>query len=277
MSEVGNLINESDKNGVWAPWLDALRPKKRLVLTAAVSFAVVFYIASKMLLREPWEAIALAKVGKVRGELIEPVAMAVDRLNSAGFLEELAISPQDGGDAEALAQLRRSFRARVTSSSLIEIRVRGRNEHEARQFVTGVVATLQRAHAGLAEPAVALMERRRAQLQGRVKIWEAQFATVSEHLASLAGAPTKARREGDTLTATLLHEQFRSQLHDLEAEIATLDRQLDTSQTTPSALIAAPELRQIGVGWWADTIRAALGLGFGLVFAVLLALTIHRR
>jgi hypothetical protein len=266
--------NDNDISVTWAPWLARLRGRTRLVLTAASVIAVAFFFVSKAVVDESWEAIALAKVGKVRGEQIEPVAMAVERLNSAGFHEDLS---QSGDDAETAAQLRRSFRARVTSSSLIELRVRGRSEEEARGFVSVVISRLQRAHAEIAEPAIALMQQRRSQLQARLSEWDTQFRAVSERLASVVRHPPSARRDGDIVVATLLHEQLRTQFHDLEAEIANLNRQLDTLQTMPTALVASPELRRIGAGLLADATRAALGLGLGLLFGILLGLTQPRR
>lgn len=252
---------------------------KRLILitTVAVSLpiAVVAFVMSDV-----WEVSAalqigqIGQVGQVGQRPVEAIEIAVERVKSRHFLDEIL---SEAGLREKAA---RNFFYKTLSvkpvkgTAFIEIKVQGSAPNETASVLQIVADRLQKIHQELAAPVLKKLatdlkttkERISDITESQEKIWEGR--KTGQSLARL--------KHDETLLLTNLDYQQKIVLSDLLNQKTALEVALSATQTFPTRFVSPPLISEEPVAPKRLMI-VIIGVIAGLLAGVILALIVRSR
>ncbi|HVK55278.1 MAG TPA: hypothetical protein VM532_09650 [Burkholderiales bacterium] len=250
-----------------APWLTVVFAKRWFILAITILFAILFPSITRQVSPPSWEGRGLLRVGTVDADPIEPVPEVVDRLNSRSFQDEKLFGLESGGlsDSGSDARLRSSFRARMLASGLIELRARGINEQEARQFISAPAEMLVNDLQGKAELHLKPLRQRLAQRTADAALLERNLMGIMKQNQHVSRGV--ARNDALAYNEPMMFQLFTIKIQDIEAEKALLVSQLNSIRSRSTALVDPPDVRRVGVGILPIAILAIMGAGLGFLLS----------
>ena len=243
------------------------------VITAAV--AVTF-------MKPQWDATATIQIGAVgqagqagqaAGQVIEPPARVVARVNLKSFEDAVLASPGLSGQTTPEAKLfRGSLKVKaLPNTDLIEIKVRGYSWESAKRSTEATVDYLHRIHQGMAATTVQRMKQFLAQAEREIAQTKAEREKALKILDLKDKAISEASFMGNIVLANIM-VQRDNELRGLEQAKKGYEEQLDPMRTYPTSYIekisvsegpVAPKKSQILV------LAGVMGLFLGVVAAFL--------
>ena len=207
-----------------------------------VLVAVVVALAYVSLVSPEWQASAVVQVGQVGGVgLVESPARTVERMKQGTFenavLTQLGIPLLENNPQATL--FKSGFKIKTPpNTDVIQLELRAKSVEEARRQMEAVVATLQRAHARVAEPSIirlkSLSTHLAADTQKINKERERLLTALEEKSKSGAGD----RFSGNVLIASILQAKD-TELRALEERRFVVNDNLDPAKTYPTLPIEA--------------------------------------
>ncbi|MFH1618768.1 MAG: hypothetical protein ABIG11_02585 [bacterium] len=233
--------------------------------------AFVFVKYSRM--PRVWEANAVFQVGRIRNNLIEPVAQIIARaetqqFKTAGF-NSLNMPGIQSGQAGLYADSLKIRQLRGTD--LLELKVRGFSREEAICLAEGTIKYLKKLHNNVMEPAIAFLQRQLTDAKEDAAKTRKSLEKLAESMQS------KNIKTEDSYFRTMfsasLGQQLGADLRNLRQKKLELEEQISPSQTHPTFMVnnvyAADE--PVSVRRFANTLVAGMvGLFMGVLVAFLL-------
>jgi hypothetical protein len=242
---------------------NVLRWSAAAVLGGVMGFGVAFLLPPK------WEAATLIRIGKVKGQLVEPVHAAVERIKLQPFQQrvaELADPPNEGGKR---ATRMRSVKARaMPGTDLVEVKLRGPAQEDARAQAAAVVKALQEVHQQVSAPTVDHLQRHYEETRRQL---DAARAAREDVLARLAAQrQTSDLLQPIVMSNILAHRD--TDIRALEQRLYMVEEALGPLLTYPTSAVDA-----IHTDPFPTVIQRMLGLVFGALAGLVIAVAIALR
>lgn len=211
---------------------------KKWVLGLPVLGLIAALMASA-LMPPVWEAVLVGQVGQVGQQPIEPVVRVVGRIKQKSFQGEVLASmgiPLDETNPKGKLY-RDSIKIQILpNTDLIEIRVRGYSQDEAKHNAEATLNRLVRIHEQLAKPSIQRMTQQMERVTQQINDLREERESIKNTRSNKSKADTGSRFF-DGIIQTNLLVQMGGELRNLEQLRLTYEEQLSSLRTYPTSRI----------------------------------------
>ena len=229
-------------------------------------------VAIAMAQPKVWPAMALAKIGQIAGaRAVTDPAAVLARTQFPSFVQEAlrtADMPVDVLDNAEAKLAQKTFVTQVQKGpDLFQMQVNGYSQEDAKRFLTGALAVLQREHQVLLNFAIKERQERLASLKASI---EANQKEHQEILASIRSNAALAGQElSNTITVSYLLRANEAERARFVEQQTILQDQLQETKTYNTRLEAPIYIAETPQGT-SKTIAAFVGALLGFAFMVTL-------
>ena len=216
---------------------------RRKYWVGSIALAIVLAALAYASLVSPlWQASAVVQMGQIGGTgVVESPARTVERMKQGTFenavLTQLGIPLLENNPQATL--FKSGFKIKTPpNTDVIQLELRAKSVEEARRQMEAVVATLQRAHARVAEPSINRLKSLSTQLAADTQKINKERERLLTALEEKSKSGAGDRFSGNVLIASILQAKD-TELRALEERRFVVNDNLDPAKTYPTLPIEA--------------------------------------